>query len=192
MDLRVPDRPAFLEALPEHPPLLLIDPHLELEGGPPDDLVPIVLEHPEELEVRYHESSVVEGADRHRHGTRVEGLLERLDRGATGSLDLVPFEDLTDPTADVGQQVQEGLVRFADRVAEQDADRFDPGTGADREAYGAAKAQSFGVLGPPVFGLFAKVADPDRGVALPHAAHEADARPDRDTRRREFEAVYIS
>ena len=83
----------------------------------------------------------MERADRHRNGTRVEGLLERLDRGAPRGLDLVPFEDLADPAPDVRQEVQERLVRFADRLAEQDRHGFDAGPSADREPDGAAKPE---------------------------------------------------
>jgi hypothetical protein len=192
LNFRVPDRSAFFEVLTEHPPLLLIDPHLELEGRPPDDLTPIVPEEPEELLVRFHEPSILERTDRHRHGTRVEGLLERLDRSAPRGLDPVPFKDLTDPTPDVGQEVQERLVRLADRVAEEDGDGLDAGTCSEREADGAPQAESFGVLRPPELGLLAKVSDPDGRISLPHTAHETDARPNRDAGRRELEAMEIA
>src|SRR5438067_1584299 len=145
-------RPSFRSrTVSQHPPLLLIDPHLELEGRTPDDFGAFEPEQPEELQVRFDEAPVVEGADRHRNGTRMEGLLERLDRGAPRGLDLVPFEDLADSAPDVRQEVQEGLVRLADRLAEQDRDRFDAGPSADREPDRAAKTEPLRILRPTEF-----------------------------------------
>ena len=172
--------------------MLLIDPHLELEGRTPDDLGAFEPEQPEELQVRFDEAPVVEGADRHRNGTRMEGLLERLDRGAPRGLDLVPFEDLADSAPDVRQEVQEGLVRLADRLAEQDRDRFDAGPSADREPDRAAKTEPLRILRPTEFLFLAKVADPDGRVPLPDAADEADSRTDRESGGRELDAVHVA
>src|SRR5205814_8637604 len=137
-DHRLPDRAARVAPLSAPPAVLLIDPPRELEGRTRDDRGASEPEQPEELQVRLDEAPVMEGADRHRNGTRMEGLLERLDRGAPRGLDLVPFEDLADSAPDVCQEVQEGLVRLADRLAEQDRDRFDAGPSADREPDRAA------------------------------------------------------
>src|SRR5437879_12305295 len=121
----------------------------------------------------------------------MEGLLERLDRGAPRGLDLVPFEDLADPAPDVRQQVQERLVRLADRLAEQDGDGFDAGPSADREADGAAKAEPIRIFRPTEFLFLENVADPDGRVPLPDAAHETDSRTDRESGERQLDAAPV-
>src|SRR5207247_625614 len=75
LDLLVPDRPAFREPFAEDPPLLLIDPQVEVQRRSSDHLVPIVPEHAEELEVHLEEAAVLQRADAHRHWARMERLL---------------------------------------------------------------------------------------------------------------------
>ena len=72
LDLRVADCPAFPEALAEHPPLLLIDPQVEVQRRSPDHLAPFVPEHAEELEVHLEEAAVLQRADAHRQRVLLE------------------------------------------------------------------------------------------------------------------------
>ena len=105
----------------------------------------------------------------------MERLLEGLDRGPSGGLDLVPLEDLSDPATDVREEVQQRLVRLPDRLAEEDHDRLDPGAGPDREADRGPQSELVREFGPPEFGLLAEVPDPDGGIVLPHPPDEAQA-----------------
>ena len=178
--LRIPDRPAFPEALREHPTLLRVDPQAEVQGRLPDHLGPFVAEHLEELAVHLDETAVPQEADPHGHGARLERFLESLRGRLTGGLRVVPLEDLSDPGPDVLQQIEEEFVRFLRRPTVHDRHGLRTEARPDREGDRALQAEPDRGLRPiPVH--FEEVLHGKGLVPLPHATDEARARADRAT-----------